>query len=161
MGSRGAPSGDTSIRAATTADLGTIMAHRRQMFWEMGYRDESALDAMHATSEPFFRHSLESGSYRGWLAESGGRVVAGGGIVIVGFPSAPSDPTPRRAWILNMYTDPAFRGRGLARSILEAMIRWCREQHLRCVFLHASDAGRHLYETLGFAPTNEMRLVLK
>jgi hypothetical protein len=24
--------------------------------------------------------------------------------------------------------------------------------------LHASDAGRHLYETLGFQPTNEMQL---
>jgi len=29
---------------------------------------------------------------------------------------------------------------------------------LRSVNLHASDEGRTLYEKLGFAPTNEMRL---
>lgn len=26
---------------------------------------------------------------------------------------------------------------------------------------YASDAGRHLYESMGFNPTNEMRLTLK
>jgi GNAT superfamily N-acetyltransferase len=51
--------------------------------------------------------------------------------------------------------------RGLAKSIMEAMISWCSEQGFAWVSLHASDAGRHLYETLGFTPTNEMRLMLK
>jgi predicted GNAT family acetyltransferase len=60
-----------------------------------------------------------------------------------------------------MYTDPDHRRRGLAKSIIEAMTCWCREQGFGWVSLHASDAGRHIYENLGFKPTNEMRLVLK
>ena len=40
------------------------------------------------------------------------------------------------------------------------ILAWLREQGLQSVDLHASDAGRHLYETLGFEPTNEMRLRL-
>ncbi len=156
------PSGtDTKLREATVADLPAIIRHRRGMFREMGFSDEVALDSMEATSSAFITAGLEDGSYRGWLIEAEGRVVAGGGLVVVGFPSAPHDPNPRRAWILNMYTEPEYRGQGFARGIVEAMVGWCREQGFGWVSLHASDAGRHLYETLGFEPTNEMRLLLR
>jgi len=130
------------------------------MFYDMGFRDEAALDAMEATSASFIKAGLDNGSYRGWLAETRAGVVAGGGVMIVGFPSTPSDPSPRRAWILNMYTEPAYRRQGLASGIVGAIIGWCREQGFGSVSLHASDAGRHLYEVWGFKPTNEMRLPL-
>jgi hypothetical protein len=41
------------------------------------------------------------------------------------------------------------------------MIDWCRTQGFMNVTLHASDKGRPLYESLGFEPTNEMRLDLR
>ncbi len=149
------------LRLAGAADLAIIMHHRRSMFGEMGFSNEADLDIMEATSAPFIKAGLADGSYRGWLMENADGVVAGGGIVIVGYPSSPLDPKPHRVWILNMYTEPEYRGRGLARAIMEAMIAWCREQGFALVSLHASEAGRPLYESLGFKPTNEMRLALK
>jgi GNAT superfamily N-acetyltransferase len=65
-----------------------------------------------------------------------------------------------RGFVLNMYTEPAYRRRGLAKQVLESIIAWCREQGFKAVLLHASDAGRGLYEQMGFEPTNEMRLLL-
>jgi hypothetical protein len=41
---------DMQIREATVADLTTIMRHRRGMFYDMGFCDKAALDAMEATS---------------------------------------------------------------------------------------------------------------
>ncbi len=152
---------DMLIRKATVADLATIMRHRRGMFSDMGFCDDAALDAMEATSAPFITAGLKKGSYRAWLAEANGTVVAGGGLLIVGHPSAPHDPSPRRAWILNMYTEPEYRRRGFAKAIVETIVVWCRTQGFASVSLHASDAGRHLYELVGFTPTNEMGLVLK
>jgi GNAT superfamily N-acetyltransferase len=152
---------DMLIREATVADLATIMRHRRGMFSDMGFCDKAAFDAMEATSAPFIKAGLQEGSYRAWLAEAKGTVVAGGGLVIVAHPSAPHDPDPRRAWILNMYTEPHYRRRGFAKAIVETIVGWCRTQGFASVSLHASDAGRHLYEVFGFTPTNEMRLLLK
>ena len=60
-----------------------------------------------------------------------------------------------------MYTEPDFRRQGLARRVLETMLAWCREQEIVRVYLHASDEGRPLYESLGFEATNEMKLMLK
>ena len=41
------------------------------------------------------------------------------------------------------------------------MIDWCRREGFAFVSLHASKDGRHLYDGLGFKPTNEMRLNLR
>jgi GNAT superfamily N-acetyltransferase len=152
---------DVTIREATLNDLSTIVRHRRGMFFDMGHTDDKALNAMEATSSPFIENGLKDGSYRAWLAETDGMVVASGGLVIVGYPSAPHDPRPQRAWILNIYTEPQHRYHGYAKAIVEAIVAWCRSQNYAWVSLHASKAGRHLYETLGFLPTSEMRLVLK
>ena len=150
-----------ALRAATAADLDVVMHHRRSMFADMGNRDPAALDAMEASSRPLFARGLADGSYRGWLAEDeDGRVVAGGGIIMLSYHSSPHDPEARRAWIVNMYTEREHRRQGLARRLMEEMIAWCRAQPMTTIYLHASDEGRALYESLGFTPTNEMRLRL-
>jgi GNAT superfamily N-acetyltransferase len=150
-----------TLREVTAADLDVVMHHRRSMFADMGNRQPASLDAMEAGSRPLFDRGLADGSYRGWLAEDeDGRVVAGGGIIMLKYHSSPHDPEPRRAWIVNMYTEREYRRQGLARRLMEEMIAWCRAQRMTTVYLHASDEGRALYDSLGFTPTNEMRLHL-
>lgn len=131
------------------------------MFADMAYGDESTREAMVAATRPFIEAGLKNGSYRGWLVELGGRVVAGGGIASADFQPTPLSLSPKRVWIVNVYTEPPFRRRGLARQVLEVILAWCREQGLKSVFLHASDDGRPLYELLGFKPTSEMGLRLE
>jgi len=150
------------IRQATARDLNHILGHRRSMFEAMGERDSASLDAMARVSENYFRSALENGTYRAWLAEaSQGHVVGGGGVVISAWPAMPRAPQARRATILNMYTEPAYRRRGIARRLMWTMIDWLMEQGFCEVSLHASDFGRPLYEQLGFQPTKEMRLTLQ
>lgn len=138
------------------------MHHRCSMFFDMGYRDEAALAAMKATSEPFFAKGLANGSYVGWLAENPlKQVIAGGGLIVFEYHSSPTDPFPKRPVIVNMYTEPEYRRRGIARELMETMVDWCRNEGFGSVLLHASEDGRRLYESLGFKPTNEMRLMLR
>jgi GNAT superfamily N-acetyltransferase len=59
-----------------------------------------------------------------------------------------------------MYTEPEARRRGTAKQLLEVLLDWCRTAGFCAVSLHASPAGRPLYETAGFQPTNEMKLTL-
>ena len=127
----------------------------------MGHRDAGLLDAMHAASRPFFERAVREGHYRGFFAvDEDGRVLAGGGVVLLEYQPHPTDPRPRRPFIVNMFTEPEHRRRGLGRLLMEAMIAWCRQEGYAIVFLHASNAGRPLYEELGFRATNEMRLRL-
>ena len=152
---------DVVIREATPNDVAEILRHRRGMYEGMDYKDERALGAMVSASEPYFLEALANGSFRGWLALAGERVVGGGGIVISPWPSHPYDLECRKATILNMFVDPDYRRRGIARQLMKIMIDWCRDESFSTVSLHASKNGRPLYEALGFEPTNEMRLKLR
>jgi GNAT superfamily N-acetyltransferase len=153
---------DLVIRAATVDDAAVIVHHRHAMFFDMGHTDPAALAAMDASFAPYVARGLRDGSYRGWLAQTDdGRVVAGGGLIVHEWPARPFSPAqPRRAYILNVYTEPEFRRRGIARRIMAEIVTWCRAQGFWAVMLHASEFGRPLYESMGFEPTNEMRLKL-
>jgi GNAT superfamily N-acetyltransferase len=149
-----------SIRAASVADVEILVRHRVGMFRDMG-TDPVVVAALEEPSRTYFAKAVAEGTYRAWLAQTpDGRVVAGGGIILLPWPSAPRDPYPRKAMILNMYTEPEYRRQGLARKLMVEMLDWCREEGFKTVSLHASDEGRPLYEALGFKPTNEMRLTL-
>ena len=155
-------SGDVTFRTATPDDCAVILHHRRSMFEDMKEGSAQDLHQMLDATRSWLERALADGSYRGWLAAiAGGRVAAGGGVLISSWPAGPRDPRTRRAVILNVYCEPELRRQGLARQLMLLMIQWLKDQGFSSVALHASDAGRHLYGRLGFRPTNEMRLELK
>jgi GNAT superfamily N-acetyltransferase len=149
------------IRVAAINDIPEIVRQRRAMYEDMEYRDADALAAMVSISTDYLTRALSDGSFRAWLASAGDRVVAGGAIIISPWPAHPYDLECRRATILNVYTYPEYRRRGIARRLIQTIIDWSRREGLARVNLHASEDGRHLYESMGFEPSNEMRLKLR
>jgi len=149
-----------SVRPATISDIETILHHRRSMYLDMGVATPQSAALLEPASRTFFEAALPTGGYYGLLVEVEGAVVAGGGVLLADWPGSPSNREAKRAWILNVYVEKAWRKRGLARLVMESLVDWCRAQGFKSVSLHSSDEGRGLYEKMGFRPTNEMRLTL-
>lgn len=149
-----------SLRRATSHDAAVIARHRRQMFRDMGYHDEAHLDSMTAKFMPWVEAKLASGDYLAWFAVENGNVIAGAGLWLMDWPPHMVASNPRRGNILNVYTEPDFRRRGLARRLTQSAIDWCKTNNIDLVILHASAEGRSLYESLGFSASNEMRIKL-
>ena len=150
-----------AIRRATLDDVPILVAHRRGMFEAMGYADREALAGMDAGFAEWVREKLIAEEYVGWFAvDPDGSVACGVGVWLLDWPPTASDPTRPRAYVLNMFTEGAHRRGGLARRLMRDVLAWCRAKGIRTVVLHASDSGRPLYDSLGFEPTNEMRLTL-
>ena len=150
-----------AIRRATPHDATVISGHRDAMFVEMG----TAQEAVAAASGPaltWIAAALRDGRYVGLLASPAGEQVILGGVGVCWLDLPPNTQTTvdRRAYLLNMYVSPEYRGRGLARRLVDEALGVCRESGVTAVSLHASDAGRPLYESPGFVATNEMRLSL-
>jgi GNAT superfamily N-acetyltransferase len=161
MSANPATTNDLQIREATLADIPEILRQRRAMYEDMDYKEAAALSAMVSVTTSYLAKAIADGSFRSWLASVENRTVAGGAIIISPWPAHPYDLECRRATILNVYTDRDYRRRGIARRILQTIIAWCQREGFARVDLHASPDGRHLYESLGFEPGNEMRLKLK
>ena len=131
------------------------------MYLDMDYADSPELAQMISTCQPYLSQAMRDDSFRSWLALSGECVAGGGAVLISPWPSHPYELECRRATILNVYVYSEFRRRGIARHLMQTMIAWCREQKFAVVHLHASKDGLHLYDSLGFEPTNEMKLQLE
>lgn len=86
----------------------------------------------------------------GWW-KRGGEAVACGTLALFVRPPYPGNLAGREGYVLNMYTLPAWRRRGMANALLVAIKAYAREQQLGRLWLHASDEGRSLYERFGFA----------
>jgi GNAT superfamily N-acetyltransferase len=143
---------DYRLRPATLADQDALVHHRIAMFADMGV----PLDA--ETLDPAFRswlgRMMPAGTYRAWLVETpGGAIVGGGGMTIVPWPPGPRYLGDRLAFVYNVYTEPAHRGRGLARLVMTAIHDWCRAEGITSLALNASEAGGPLYSSLGYTVT--------
>jgi len=156
------------IRPATPADAGVIARHRALMFQDMGQLPPAAFDPLRASAENVLAVALGRGEYVGWLLTPEGepdRVVAGAGVQLRVVLPHPVDlgrgevgvAAGRHGIVLNVFTEPAWRRRGLAALLMRHVLEWARDQRLDRLVLHASEEGRALYERLGFVATNEMR----
>ncbi len=148
-----------TCRMATIEDAPTVARQRAQMFRDIERLSDQETDLLRALTEPWLAGLFESGHYVGWLVEIDGTVVAGGGAFINELGPGPGRYREGRgALIANIYTEPAYRKRGIARQVMHTILEWCKENEMDSITLTASDEGRPLYESLGFRPTNEMRL---
>ena len=145
---------------ATVADAELISAHRRAMFSEMRGTAADVLDRVEQSHTIWLKRMVPEGRYLGWIASDGGIPVGSAGLLILDWPPHPFDPEGEfRAYLLNVYVDPNYRRRGIARDLVEACMEAARSRGIRVVTLHASDAGLPLYKMLGFKATNEKMLV--
>lgn len=150
-----------AIRRAALEDVPTILYQRRSMFSEMGVGTPETIHTMEIGFEPWLRRRMAEERYLGWfvVAESG-EIAAGAGLWLMEWPPTVIEPGPLRAYMLNVYTEHKYRNHGLAHRLTQTIIAWCKDNGHRLLVLHASEAGRPVYESLGFQLSSEMKLIL-
>lgn len=70
-------------------------------------------------------------------------------------------PTGKRAHLMNVYTRSEYRGRGIARKMVELLIERTWEKGVTEISLDAISLGRPLYEKLGFTASTECMVLTK
>ncbi len=151
-----------TIRLARPDEAAIVSYHRAAMFRDMQLLDATRVEAFAKLCEPSVHLALSRHEYRGWFVEAGSVVVAGGGLTMRFLQPRPQQQRQvSEAYVYNVYTEPEYRRRGVARLLMESIVEWCRGQHVTRIALHASAAGQPLYAAMGFMPTNEMRLEME
>jgi GNAT superfamily N-acetyltransferase len=153
------------IRLATPADAPILAQHRVAMFRDIGTIHPASEADLLAASIAYFASALVSGEYVGWVAQEPDDphvVVAGAGVQLRSLLPRP-EPSGKglllgaEGLVLNVYVEPRWRRRGLARRLMQEILEWAPTAGVARLVLHASKEGRPLYEALGFMATNEMR----
>jgi GNAT superfamily N-acetyltransferase len=150
-----------TIVLATGSDLELLVRHRQSMWGEIHPDMGLEISEVEEKTRNWIREKLASGALVGFISKTGDGEVAGSGCLWVREeqprPGATGSEFP---YLMSMYTEKQFRGKGVAKSIVEAAIEWSKTNGFDRVVLHASESGRPVYEKAGFKPTSEMRLKL-
>jgi GNAT superfamily N-acetyltransferase len=156
------------VRLAQPADADMVAWHRARMFQEMGDVPPHLFETFRTQSRERLHQLLARGEYVGWLASSENapeNIIGGAGVHlqrVLPHPLTRANGEAiiaqgRHAIIVNVFTEPDWRRRGVAAFLMERIIEWAREEKIDRLVLHASDQARVLYERFGFVATNEMR----
>ena len=136
------------------------------MFQDMGDVSRDAFEILRAKAQARLKEWLASDDYVGWLATPADQpeiVVGGAGVQLQPILPRPVNPSTvgegRQGTVVNVFTEPQWRRRGIAGLLIKEIITWSKDEHLDRLLLHASDEGRSVYERLGFIAGNEMRFV--
>lgn len=146
-----------SIRRATRADTALVAEMRLQFLRETaGFFGREVTPDLEAATRGYVAEAVPKNEFVAWLAEAGGQVIGTSGLVFFRRAPTPDNLAGLDAYVLNMYTVPSWRGRGVATALLKTTLEYVRKTPARRVFLRATEAGRALYEKLGFVSDDEI-----
>ncbi len=116
--------------------------------------DDVDMSEVNARSYEYYRKALQDGTHIAYLIFDGDKFAGAGGVSFFQVMPTYHNPSGRKAYIMNMYTKPEYRRRGIAFKTLDLLVHDAREKGIRAISLEATDMGRPLYEKYGFV---EMR----
>ncbi len=98
----------------------------------------------------YYRRHLSDGTFVSYLALDGDTIVGTSGVSVVEKPAWFACPTGKIGLISSMYTDKAYRHRGIAKRLLSLVTEAAKEQGCGTVWVTASDMGVPFYASCGF-----------
>jgi len=101
----------------------------------------------------YYKRHLADGTYISWLAvdsDAGDKIIGTSGMSFVEKPPYFSCPSGKIGLLSSMFTDPNYRRLGIARELLDRVVKEARDYGCGTVQITASDMGVLLYTNYGF-----------
>lgn len=137
------------FRRTAEQDASALTDMRIEFLSENGGSPEKA-EALRAQISGYLERHLGE-DLLAYIAEENGEAVSSAFLLICERPANLSFPSGRVGTVLNVYTKPACRRRGAAKQLMKMALADARARGLSYIELKATDEGRPLYESLGYA----------
>jgi len=98
----------------------------------------------------YYQKALENDTHVAYLVFDGNVFVGAGGISYYQVMPTYHNPTGNKAYIMNMYTKPEYRRRGIAMKTLDLLVTDAKTRGITAISLEATAMGQPLYEKYGF-----------
>lgn len=154
---------DLIIKRAGTGDVETLVTLRLEMRRE---REDAVLEIPESEFavllRNYFADAVKNGTFVSFIAWDGETAAACSGLSVVALPPSYGDLSGKKGYITNMYTRQSYRGRGIARKLLDSLKEYAKSEGCTTLALNASDAGYPVYKKYGFKDVSgEMKLKIK
>lgn len=134
-------------RKLTKEDLNTFIEMRIIQLREEGGKED--IDIRPALYDYYKRH-MSDGTFVSWIAVDDDKIIGTSGMSFVEKPPYFSCPSGRIGILSSMFTDKAYRRKGIAKELLSRVVNEAKEYGCGSVQITASDMGVLLYSNFGF-----------
>ena len=147
-------------KKATIADLDVLVATRIEVLRAANRLSrETDMTLVEQRSREYYARALRDGTHTAYLVFDGDRFVGAGGVSYYQVMPTYHNVSGKKAYIMNMYTAPEHRRRGIATKTLDLLVQDAKARGVEAISLEATAMGRPLYERCGFVPMEcEMEL---
>lgn len=150
------------FRKATTEDIDLLVRTRIEVLRAAnGLTGSEDMSEVEKQSHEYYEKALADETHTALLVFDRDQFIGAGGISYYRVMPTYHNPTGRKGYIMNMYTRPEYRRKGIAFHTLGLLVQDARKKGIISVSLEATAAGRLLYEKYGFSEMkDEMELIL-
>ncbi|SEK74029.1 GNAT family N-acetyltransferase [Ruminococcus albus] len=142
------------FKRADLSDLEALVSSRIKVLIAANKLPEDTdMSLIEQQSRDYYKQSLADGTHTAYLVYDGDDIIAAGGVSYYRVMPTCDVPTGRKAYIMNMYTDPRYRRQGIAYKTLSLLVEDAKSKGVDFISLEATDMGRPLYEKFGFVGT--------
>lgn len=139
------------IRKIGLGEVELLTTYRIAYLTEMqGEQNEEYLLKLKDEFNEYFTQALTEDRFFAFLAELNGEILSFGAMVIKKIPGDFNQSIYLEGDILNMYTVPFARRKGISALILQQLLNEARERGISKVSLHTTKDGEKLYRKFGF-----------
>ena len=117
--------------------------------------DDVEMSDVKEQSYLYYQKALSEDSHVAYLVFDGNEFVGTGGISFFQVMPTFHNPTGNKAYIMNMYTKPEYRRKGIAYKTLDLLVAEAKQRGIDAVSLEATDMGKPLYKKYGFVKMND------
>lgn len=151
---------DLTYHQAGIQDLDLLVKTRIQVLRAANQLEETVdLSQVETQSRRYYEKALTDGSHIAYLVFDGDTFVGAGGVSFFQVMPTVHNPTGEKAYIMNMYTHPDYRRRGIATQTLNLLVQAAKKRGISHISLEATQMGQPLYARYGFVPMqDEMEL---
>mgnify|MGYP002509445767 FL=1 len=145
-----------NYRKATIADLEILTKTRIEVLRaanQLG--DDVDMSEVKKQSFEYYQNSLKNDTHLAYLIFDDELFVGAGGISYFQVMPTYHNPTGKKAYIMNMYTKPDYRRRGIAFKTLDLLVADAKAKGITAISLEATNMGRPLYAKYGFIKMND------
>jgi GNAT superfamily N-acetyltransferase len=150
-------------RRATLDDVPTLVDYRVRFLNELHRHPENdETKVVRKSLLEYFTKAIPSGDFIAWVAEYDRGIIVTSGTVVWQKPALYGGvESGKLGYLLNFYTIPQARRRGIATRLLNELIKEARLLGLKYLHLHASKDGESIYRKAGFVEPHMPELALR
>ncbi len=149
-----------TYKKATIEDIDILTETRIQVLRAANQlSNEVDLSEVRKQSYHYYQKALCDGTHVAYLIFDEHRFAGAGGVSFFQVMPTYHNPSGKKAYIMNMYTSPEYRRKGIAYKTLDLLVEEAKRIGITSISLEATTLGRPLYEKYGFINmNNEMEL---